>query len=247
MRPTLSLTVFIALAFGLWSTGCASKKELTAAQEQLAACEEEKLKLEASVISWEERFDRESNRWIEIESSVTDALPAALEEFHAERERIIELVPEQVQAEVQVYLEDYFGAVMQGFGQLAADNEDIKSQLRVTHKALEAVGADTRAIGASIDETVAEERAKREAAQAVRMARDERVATRMSEVVDQVVEFDQNRINCRDCKERLRLNRKEREAILAFHAELISDMADLQRFAGEAAAEAAANEPESEE
>ncbi|MCP3956991.1 MAG: hypothetical protein GY719_03980 [bacterium] len=235
MRPkmiTLALLATLLLSAGL-ATGCASKKDLTAAQTALAECNDEKLGLEASVISWEQRFDRESSRWMEIESSVTEALPAALQEFHAERERIVELVPEQVQSEVGAYLEDYFGAVMKGFGKLAEDNAEIKTQLRVTHRALEAVGADTREIGNTIDETVAEERAERQAAQARRQARDERIATRMAEIVDQVVEFDQNRINCRDCPDRLKLNRKERETMLAFHAELIADLADLQRFAGE--------------
>ncbi len=204
------------------SAGCASKADLETARLQLAACDQEKTKLEAAVISWEERFDRASGSWSEIEASVTDALPAALTELHTERERIIELVPEQVQAEVSAYLEEYFATVMKGFGQLSDDNADIKRQLVATHKVLESVGADTRAIGTTIDETVAEERAQRQ-----------QVSTQLAELVDLVVEFDQNRINCKQCPDRLKLNRKSRENILAFHAELMADLADLQKFAGE--------------
>ena len=226
MRPALMTLVLLPALLG---TGCGSKKDLEAAQTQVAACAEEKLKLEATVISWEQRFDRESNRWVEIESSVTEALPAALRELHSEGERIIALVPEQVQSEVTSYLDNYFNTVMKGFGQLASDNAEIKTQLRATNKVLEAVGADTRAIGATIEETVAEERAMREKEQ----ARRGRLAARTAELVDLVVEFDHNRINCKQCPDRLKLNRKERETILAFHAELMSDLTDLQRFAGE--------------
>lgn len=225
MKPE---SIAIALTSLLLATGCASKKDLEAARAELGACEEDKVKLEASVISWEQRFDGASTRWSEIEASVADALPKALDEFHSERDRIIKLVPEQVQGEVTAYLDDYFTTVMKGFSQLADDNEEIKIQLRATHKALETVGADTRAIGASIDQTVSEERAKREAEQ----QRRERISTQLSELVDQVVEFDQSRVNCKDCPDRLRLRDRSREAILGFHAELMSDLSDLQRFAG---------------
>lgn len=221
--------ISIALALALLATGCASKKDLDTAQAELAACQEETAKLEASVVAWEERFDRESSRWVELEASVSEALPRALNEFHSERERIIELVPEQVQGELEAYLEDYFSAVAKGFGELSKDNAEIKVQLQATHAALTAVGADTRAIGASIDKTVAEERAKREGEQ----ARRERVTEQLADLVDLVVEFDQTRINCKECPERLKLNRNQRETVLGFHAELMADLADLQKFAGE--------------
>ena len=187
-----------------------------------------------------ERFDRESSRWAELESSVSEALPRALNEFQAERDRIIELVPEQVQSELSAYLDDYFAAVRKGFGQLAQDNEEIKTQLRVTHQALQAVGADTRAIGTQIEETVADERAKREREQ----ARRERVTAYLAELVDQVVEFDQTRINCKECPERLKLNRNQRETVLGFHAELMADLSDLQKYAAEPIAPELAAAPE---
>ena len=225
MQP---ISIACALLAVLLTSGCASQSDLEAARQQLATCEEEKVKLEASVISWEQRFDDAATRWTDLESSVSDALPKALDEFHTERNRIIELVPEQVQGEVTAYLDDYFATVRQGFGRLVEDNQEIKIQLQATHQALQTVGADTKAIGASIDQTVSEERAKREEEQ----ARRERVATHLSELVDQIVEFDHSHINCKDCPERLKLKDKPREQLLAFHAELMSDLADIQRFAG---------------
>lgn len=228
-NTAIALLSIALLTLALISTGCASKKDLEAARAELAACEEEKVQLEGAVIAWEERFDSASGRWSDLESSVSEALPKALDELHTERERIIELVPKQVQGEVDAYLEEYFSTVMKGFSKLAEDNEDIKLQLASTYKALEAVGADTRAISASIDQTVTEERAKRQDEQ----VRREQVSTRLSEMVDLIVEFDQSRLNCKGCPERIKLKDKSREVLLAFHAELMSDLSDLQTFAGD--------------
>lgn len=217
------------LAAALLSTGCVAKKDHEALQAQLAACEAEQVELEASVVAWEERFDRASTRWNDLESSVSEAVPKALEELHSERERIVELVPEQVRSEVADYLDSYFATVRKSFQRLSDQNAEIKRELEATRRAVDLVGTDTKAIGESIDTTVAEERSLREAER----ARRDRVAEYLSEIVDQVVEFDQTRVNCKQCPERIKFNRKEREAILAFHAELMSDLADLQRFAAE--------------
>ena len=65
-------------------------------------------------------------------------------------------------------------------------------------------------------------------------ARRERVTEQLADLVDLVVEFDQSRINCKECPERLKLNRKQRETVLGFHAELMADLADLQKYAGTA-------------
>jgi chromosome segregation ATPase len=223
-RTSIILTLSAILA----STGCASKKDLEAAQAKLAACEDERAKLEASVISWEQRFDQASGRWNQLEAEVTTALPKALTELNDERGRIIELVPEQVKSEVNAYLEDYFTTVMKGFNELAKDNEEIKMRMEATYQALEAVGADTRAIGFTIDQTMAEERSQRQAEQ----TRRQDARTRMAGLVDLIVEFDRNRIDCKSCPDRLKLNRKEREAVLGFHAELTAKLADLQALAG---------------
>ncbi len=221
-------TSITLILLALLATGCASKKDLEAARAELAACEEERARLEASTIAWEQRFDQASGRWNQLEAEVTSALPKALGELHTERERIIELVPEQVRSEVNAYLEDYFTTVMKGFSELSDDNAEIKSRLAATHQALEAVGADTRAIGYTIDQTVIHERSLREAEQ----ARRQDARARMAELVDRIVEFDRDRINCKQCPERLRLNRKERETVLGFHAELTAELADLQTLAG---------------
>ncbi len=218
------LIVAAALLSALIASGCVAKSELDEAQAELAECVGEKTAIEADVKTWEARYDRESGRWDEIEASVSDALPRALGDFHSERERILELVPAQVQDEVSRYLEDYFSTVMKGFELLNNDNADIKLELRATQKALEVVGADARGIRTAVDEALVDERGKRDEMSG-RLAD---LSGHLGDVVEQVVQFDQTRINCKKCPERLTLSRKEREAVLGFHAELMSDLSDLQ-------------------
>lgn len=212
--------LMLAITALIFASGCNQK----ALEEQIAACEAEKAQLQGQVENWEERFDRESARWTEMETTVTEALPKSLNEFHEERERIVAMVPEQVQNEVEGYLNDYFATVMKGFEFLQKDNTEIKLQLETTNKVLANLGADTRYIGNAVDEALVEERYRREA---LRMRVDS-VSENLDDVIDLIVEFDQTYINCKDCPDRLRLNRKQRETISAFHQELMADLANLK-------------------
>lgn len=223
-RPFRVLQLFAAALLWLTATACVPKSDLEEAKVQVANCEDEKAQMQAEIDAWEERFDRESSRWTEMQASITDTVPAALNEFHAERKRILEMVPEQVQSEVETYLNDYFSTVMRGVEMLSEDNADIKLQLQASSMALQALGADTRSINHKIDTTLADERARQKAVQ----GRIDAMAGTLADTINEIKDFDQTRINCKSCPDRLKLNRKEREAVLAFHAELIAGLADLQ-------------------
>lgn len=211
-----SLTVLTLLS-SLLAIGCASKKDLEAAQAQLANCQEEKAEAEAKVNTWEQRFDRESQRWEQMQASITDAVPNALAEIDAEKKRILELVPEQVQYEVSSYLEEYFGTMMKAFDALRSDNEEVKTQLAATRNAMEGLGTDTRSITTAIDDALAVERGRRQ-----------QVARGLEALFNQIAEFDQTRINCASCGDRIKLNKKEREAVLGFHTDLANTISSLQ-------------------
>lgn len=224
-RSPLEILAVVLLA--ILATGCVSKKELEKAQAAIVTCDEDKAVLEAKVAQWEDRFDRESTRWESVGAEVTEAVPRALGEMHAERKRILEMVPEQVQTEVETYLEDYFTTVMQGFEALSRDNASIQLELQATQRVLENLGEQTRNIGSStqaindaIDQALADEQAK-----------VAEVSLRLSDVVEMISEFDQTRVNCKGCPDRLRLNKKEREAILGLHGELMAALSQLQSTA----------------
>ena len=223
-RCWLLVTVTVVL---FSSMGCVSKAKLEQCQQELATCEEQREVLNESVAMWRQRFDRESLRWDSVEASISDALPRQLSEFHAERERILELVPEQVQYEVQSYLDEYFATVMGGLTALKEDNDEIRRELAATRSQLTAAGQqldtvsqDTqsiRSLGTSIDQQLREERERRTA-----------IAGGIADIAGMVTTFDQQAINCRNCPESLHLNRKKREAITAFHQQLLTALADLQ-------------------
>gem|GEM_PF-6938600 len=197
--------------------GCASKADLEQAQAALADCQAQQQTLKDEETRWQQRFDRESERWQSIERSVNEAVPNALAEVDAEREQILALVPEQVQYEVGSYLDDYFSNLMSAFRQVQGDSRDIKLQLEATRSALAAIGEDTQQIGLAIDRSVAAEAAKRRTA-----------ADGLESLHRQLVAFARDRIDCRTCDDRIKLNRREREAILGFHARLIDAIAALQ-------------------
>ncbi len=217
---------------GLASGGCVSKQAHEATAAALASCEDEKTQSQAAVIAWETRFDRESQRWDEMEGSINEALPQALTEFHGERDRILELVPEQVQFEVSSYLEDYFSTVMKGFEALKNDNDAIRLQLAENRKTLSAVGADTRSISAETQQ-IKEIRSTLDEALASEQAKRQELSQRLAEIVTQVSTFDEKKIHCKSCEGRLKLNRKEREALSAFHAQLTRALSEARTLAGE--------------
>jgi len=215
------------LVFSGIFVGCVSKSDYEAVQAELGDCQENRVRAEAQVISWERRFDVESERWNQMEASISDTVPKALSEFHDEGQRIVEMVPQQVQGEVRKYLDDYFATVMTGFEHVMKDSQQIKLQLDATTKVLESLGkdtatirADTGSISTAIDSALAEEKEKRE-----------EVSTELAAVVAQIVEFDQTQINCKSCSDRLKLNRHERESITAFHAALLARLAEIQSSA----------------
>ncbi len=127
---TMCLVIVIAMAV----SGCVSKSSLE-------ECKAENAQLEEKVAGWESRFDAESQRWETMQASISEAVPQAINAFHDERERIIELVPAQVQAEVETYLDGYFNTVMSGVRALGEDNQAIRGQLVLANTKLESLGA----------------------------------------------------------------------------------------------------------
>lgn len=219
MIRTASRVLVVALV-AVAAAGCVSKKTYQACQDQVAACEAEKAALQEQVKSWESRFDSESKRWETMHATVTDALPQAVKQLESERERIIKLVPAEVQRQVEDYLDRYFDTVMKGFSRLQEDNATIRRELEATNTRLASVGSDTseiRTVSTSIDAKLEEERAKRAL-----------LAAKVAEIAQKLAYFDQTRINCKDCPNKLGLNRTERETITAFHQEMMTALTSLQ-------------------
>lgn len=220
-RSLTTLLVLISLG------GCVSKSDHQALQAELDACRQENAQAQADLINWQQRFDREEARWNQIGDSVAEAVPNVLTEMNEERERILNLVPEQVQSQVSGYLDEYFNTVMQGFDRLAQDNQDLGVKVLGLEKAIEvlgkdtrSIGQDTRAIGYAIGQSLTDERDRR-----AKLVED------LADINQLIVEYDQTRLTCDGCPDRLRMRDKSRNAIVEFHQELMSDLSRLQVYA----------------
>ncbi len=211
--PRSIFTAILVVITAFVATGCVSKS-------RLEECQQEKAQLEEKVTGWEARFDAEAQRWESMQASISETVPQAINAFHSERDRIIELVPAQVQAEVETYLDGYFDTVMKGVRMLGEDNQAIRGQLELANHKLETLGTDTNEIKSmsnALDQRLESERLQRS-----------QVAAQVTRIFDQLTEFDNTIINCAKCPERLRLNRKERETITAFHQRMLTELSTLQ-------------------
>ena len=218
MARFFTVLLFVA---SLALAGCVSKSAHEAVQVQLDECRADKQASQSAADACEKRYDREIARFDTLDSTLEEVVPEALATFRAEREEILEQVPVQVRDEVESYLDEFATAVARSFQRLSDDNEKILSELGTAKIELAKLSADTEAlISAGVDSTIQEVRE----GQASRQDLDARSAA----IVATILQFDRTRINCKDCGERLRLNKKEIQAITAFHSKLIED---LQGFA----------------
>ncbi len=213
-------TVLLLIAsFAL--SGCISKSDHEALQSQLEECRTDKQAAQVAFTACEKRFDREIARFDTLDSTLEEAVPDALATFRAERQEILEQVPVQVRDEVESYLDEFATAVGRSFQRLSEDNDKILAELGTAQLELTKLGVDTESlIVASRESTIQEVR--------VGQASRKDLDARSAEIVSKILKFDRERINCKDCDNRLRLNKKEIQAITEFHATLIEA---LQVFA----------------
>ncbi len=221
-----SFAVLLLIA-SLALTGCVSKSAHEAIQIQLEECRADKQASQGAAEACEKRYDREIARFDTLDSTLEEVVPEALATFRSEREEILEQVPVQVREEVESYLDEFATAVARSFQRLSDDNDKILSELGTAKIELAKLSADTEAlISAGVDTTIQEVRE----GQASRETLDARSAS----IVAMILDFDRSRINCKSCDNRLRLNKKEIQAITAFHGDLIEN---LQGFAAPAGAQ----------
>lgn len=212
-----SAVVFALLAL----SGCVSKSKYTALEAQLAECRKDKEAAQESAKTCEARFNQESELWKSVGSSVESALPKALKNFEDEKQKIIEMVPQQVKQEVTAYLEDFARAVSKSFVLLREDNKRMMAELQGHKGAIEDVGRKAASIEGSVT-------ARLDAVESNRQKSSARVA----DVITAIQDWDRRYVNEKSSDERLGLNRKEREAIVNFHAQLVADLNSIATGTG---------------
>lgn len=208
---------------GLLSS-CASKSDLESAQSLLEECRSDKSLAQEAALSCQDRYDSEVRRWQDTDALLAEVLPRAMEDFRAERDRIIELIPVETQQEVEGYLDELSDGMARGFQVLREENETVLLQLEIAQTKLDvladqtgSIGEEARSITARLDGALADQQQRA-------------LATRRSiaGVVETIHVFDREFINDRDSEERLRLNRNQRETIKGFHDDVVGRLAALQ-------------------
>ncbi len=212
----------LIVAVGLL-TSCASKADLESAQALLEECRSDKSLAQEAALSCQDRYDSEVRRWQDTDTLLAEVLPRAMEDFRAERDRIIEPIPEETRQEVEGYLDVLSDGLARGFQVLREENETVLLQLEIAQTKLDvladqtdSIGEEARSITASLDRVLLEHQ---ERALATRRA--------IAGIVERIHAFDRDFINERGSPERLHLNRNQRETIKGFHDEVVGGLAAL--------------------
>ncbi len=219
MKRTLLLGLLVAFMLG---SGCVSKTRYQDLEARLEDCRQATATAEEAAKACDERYEKEVTRWDDIQTVVEEALPQAIREFETDRDRILELVPSEVQGEVESYLSGFARAVAKGFDTLHEQNEKILIQLEVYKTTLEEVGVRTR----SIDDTVTQK-----LQQAAAGRRDAAVVA--AEIIDEIQTFDRTYISDKGSRERLKLNRNQRETVALFLDQVVRRLVEMRDSLGE--------------
>jgi hypothetical protein len=199
------------------STGCVSKKQYEESQGKLVACEAERTQAVAAVAACTDNAQKEAQRWEDLSTSLQKEAPAVLSAIQAEKQVFLQQLPEAVRSQVDSYLEKFSRDVKKAFAVMREDNQKMATQL-------EALGSTAGRTEGKADQILG----RMEQRERALLADAERVQKGVGEVTALLTEFDRSVINCKDCPEKLVLNRKERETITAFHGRLLDALSALR-------------------
>jgi hypothetical protein len=208
---------WIAVVALVASTGCVSKKQYDEAQGKLVACEAERTQAVAAVAACTDNAQKEAQRWEDLSTSLQKEAPAVLSAMQAEKQVFLQQLPEAVRSQVDSYLEKFSRDVKKAFAVMREDNQKMATQI-------EALGSTAGRTEGKADQILG----RMEQRERALLADAERVQKGVGEVTALLTEFDRSVINCKDCPEKLVLNRKERETITAFHGRLLDALSALR-------------------
>jgi hypothetical protein len=211
-------------------TACASRSELQETTALLEECRGDKGTAQDAMRACEDRYQSEVRQWEDMEQVVSQMIPQTLEGFRAEREQILELVPEQAREEVAAYVDELSDVMGRGFQVLREESEATLLELEIAQTKLDALQAATDSLGATTDaidsraaaisETL--EGDLREALEAQR-----RINREAQQLIERIRGFDEQYITHEGSEQRLRLNRRQRELVANFHDVVVSELAAM--------------------
>lgn len=228
--PPLIKTSLAALALVL---GCSSG-ELEKAQGELKGCGDRRDSLTREIDACRKESARLKQRLDGFQAALAAPLP---ESVNKAREEFLSTVPEQVRVELELHLDSYFTAVAREFKEIQNRNKEIlqemKSARREISQGISKTSGQVEQVAtatSNLEEGLAAVQKSTEEAQQLRQ-RQQQTAAELQRILESVIEFDRNKLNCRNCKDKLRLMDRNREEILKFHSNLVQKMTALQASA----------------
>lgn len=226
----MKVSVLIGLAAATLLLGCKSG-EFEKVRGELKACEARRASLQQEANSYREESERQKQSCQAIQAALEASIPPPVEDA---RKEFLESVPPPVQLQVQFQLEKYFATVARNFKQLKDHNQEVLQELKQARRELAKTSGQVEKVATSasnLEEGLAAVQKGNDEARQLReqlQAQQQKNAAEIQKVIASIIEFDRNRLNCRECRERLRMMDKNREEILRFHSSLIEQMTALK-------------------
>ncbi len=195
--------------------GCGVKQ---ADHDQIVAELEE---CKAESLRWESLYQESvEERRLALDQAL-EMLPAAHEELRSQIDvRLGEVTKElddSMRAEVQESVYELAEAIASGYNMLQQENKQLQAQLSESRGLIETVLERTNSIEESagtIEERVGVE-------QDVFLARRQALLIEIGEVESFMRDWQYMHVDCKECEERLRINKRERDALAQLHDDVI--------------------------
>jgi hypothetical protein len=194
--------------------------------EQLATELEE---CKAESLRWESLYQESvEERRLALDQALA-MLPTAHEELRSQIDLRLDEVTAQldqsVKAEVQESVYELAEAIASGYNMLQQENKQLQAQLTESRGLIETVLERANAIEESagtIEERVGVE-------QDVFVARRQALLLEIGEVESYLREWQYMHIDCKECEERLRINKRERDALAQLHDQITARLETVRQ------------------
>lgn len=194
--------------------GCVKKSEYEAIEAQLAECKERADEYEGL---YQGVMDERALALEEAAQYLPTAANELREELDVRLEEVTRNLDAQIRADVQETLDGLTAAMADGYQQLRGQNAQLQGQLTESRNLLEKLM--DRA--GDIERTVGTDRV-------ALLGKRDRVLERIEALATTVNDWKYKHVDCRECPEKLRLNKRERDAIAQIQLQTVEALERLR-------------------
>lgn len=175
----------------------------------------------ADALRWETLYQESVEERRQTLDEALEMLPAAHQELRSQINLRLDEVTQSLDAtlrnEVQQSVYELAEAIAEGYSMLQNENERLEAQLAESRGLIESVLEKT----GSIEERVGSEKA-------AFLAERQALLLEIGEVEAFLRDWQYLHVDCKGCEERLRINKRERDALAQLHEEIMSRLAEVR-------------------